>query len=259
MKRNILAILSFTAAVAFISCEKNSQRLISTTGTEGKALVKVNYAMAHMQTATLPAPVQLKINGERVSNLLTSTTHYTTPYPGGGLNTAGSSNPDYLAITPGTVNIGISKPNVGTNNDSIVLFTGSTTVEANKNYTIHLSDTGTNAALTLVEDNVSLPDSGKSRYVFVNLTPNSTAIDLYHGTVLVAQNIPYKGKSPEFLMQAGTAASWAIRPAGAAPTSTALATYSNTIPNQRSLTVFSRGYIGVTGARAPAISLIYNR
>jgi hypothetical protein len=113
--------------------------------------------------------------------------------------------------------------------------------------------------MVAVENDVSQPDSGFSRYMFVHLMPNVPAVDLYHGTVKVASNIPYKGTSPTFTMVAGTAGSWAIRPAGAAPTSTALASYSNTIPNQRVLTVFSRGYTGVTGVRAPAVSLLYNR
>jgi hypothetical protein len=85
------------------------------------------------------------------------------------------------------------------------------------------------------------------------------AIDLYYGTTKVASNIAYKAKSPEFTMVAGTASAWAIRPAGAAPTSTALASYTNTIPNQRVFTVYARGYQGVTGTRAPAVALLYNR
>jgi predicted aspartyl protease len=139
------------------------------------------------------------------------------------------------------------------------LFTGSVTLEAGKFVTLHLTDTGANAAMVVVEDNVALPDSGFSRYKFVNLHPNQVALDLYHGTVKVASNIPYKGSSPEFTLVSTTAGSWAIRPAGAAPTSAALHSYSNTIPNQRVLTVFARGYTGVTGVRAPAISLLYNR
>lgn len=258
MKRTISAIFILAAVLTFVACEKNQQRLIDTSGVEGKALLKLNYAMPHLQTATTAAFVQLKLNGERVGTVGGSTA-YAYPFPGGGLNTAGASYADYLSVNPGATTITVSKPNVGTNNDSVVLFTGSVTLDAGKNYTAHLADTGTNATVVLVENNVSLPDSGVSRYTFVNLHPNQPALDLYHGTTKMASNIPYKGTSPEFTIAAGTAGSWTIRPAGAAPTSTALHTYSNTIPNQRVLTVFARGYTGITGIRAPAISLMYNR
>jgi hypothetical protein len=250
MKSTLSAFIILASVFVFLGCEKNTQRLIETRGTEGKAFVKINYAMPFAVNNT----VQLKVNGERVSNLLT----YDTPFPGGGLNTGGSNVPDYMAIDPGTATITISRPNVGTSNDSIVLFNGTVSLEAGKNVTLHVTDTGANATIVKIADNVSFIDSGFTRYSFVNLVPNA-ALDLYYGTTKVASNIPYKGQSPEFTLVAGTSSSWAIRPAGAASTTTALATYANAVPNQRSMTVFARGYQGGTGTRVPAVSLIYNR
>ena len=63
------------------------------------------------------------------------------------------------------------------------------------------------------------------------------------------------------------AAQWAIRPAGAPATSAAITTYPtgstvNTVPNQRVLTVFARGYTIIsasTDARRAQVSLFYNR
>jgi hypothetical protein len=251
MKHILSAFSVLIIVLVFFGCKKNEQRLISTTGTEGKALIKINYAMPF----ALNPSVQLKLNGERISNLIT----YNTPFPAGGLNTGGGNYQDYMAVTPGSTTLTISRPNVGTNNDSIVLFTGTLNLEAGKNVTYHITDTGATTTIVAITDNPSPIDSGFSRYVFVNLIPNLAAIDLYYGTTLVAANVPYKGKSAEFTLAAATASSWAIRPAGAASTTTALATYTNTIPNQRVFTVYARGYNGVAGTRAPAVALLYNR
>jgi hypothetical protein len=251
MKHIISAFSILIIVLVFVGCKKNEQRLITTTGTDGKALIKINYAMPF----ALNPSVQLKLNGERISNLIT----YNTPFPAGGLNTGGGNYQDYMAVDAGTTTLTISRPNVGTNNDSIVLFTGPINLEAGKNITYHVTDTGANTTIVAVTDNISPIDSGFSRYVFVNLMPNLPALDLYYGTTKVASNIAYKAKSPEFTIAAATASSWAIRPAGAASTTTALASYTNTIPNQRVFTVYARGYSGVTGTRAPAVSLLYNR
>lgn len=255
MKKFIIPIIAIIAAVGFMSCEKNIQRELELVSIEGKAFVKINYAMAF----TVNSAAQLKINGNRVSTTLT----FPYPFPGGGLNTGGSSNPDYLSVDPKQIDLIVSRPKVGTAEDSVVLFSRSFASNAiffGTNYTIHLTDTATNATGVVVTDNISLPDSGYSRFKFVNLLPNQTALDLYYGTAKVASNIAYKGTSPEFTIQVtGAAASWAIRPAGALATSTALATYSMTVPNQRAFTVFSAGYSGATGNRAPRVSLIYNR
>ncbi|TDO28196.1 DUF4397 domain-containing protein [Sediminibacterium goheungense] len=255
MKKLIIPIIAIITAVGLMSCEKNIQRELDLVPTTGKAYIKINYAMAYAVNSN----AQLKINGNRVSTTLT----FPYPFPGGGLNTGGSSNPDYLALDPKQIDLVVSRPKVGTSEDSVVLFSQSFAGNAiffGTNYTIHLTDTGANAKGVVVTDNITLPDSGYSRFKYVNLLPNQTALDLYYGTAKVASNIAYQGSSPEFTVQVtGAAASWAIRPAGAASTTTALATYSMTVPNQRSFTVFSSGYSGTSGTRAARISLIYNR
>lgn len=255
MKKLIIPIIAIISAISLMSCEKNIQRELDLVSTDGKAYIKINYAMAF----TVNSNAQLKINGNRVSTTLT----FPYPFPGGGLNTGGSSNPDYLALDPKQIDLVVSRPKVGTAEDSVVLFSKSFANNAiffGTNYTIHLTDTGANATGVVVTDNITRPDSGFSRFKFVNLLPNQTALDLYYGTVRVASNIAYKANSPEFTIQVtGSSASWTIRPAGALPTSTALATYAMTVPNQRSFTVFTSGYSGATGTRAARISLIYNR
>jgi len=255
MKKIVIYTLAcvLCAVMVITGCTKNELKLSAGyTETVGVARLKVVHAMPF----ALNPNIQVALNGERVSSLIT----YCTPFPGGGLNTGGSSQPDYLAALVGANAIKLSTPSFNTNQDSVLRFAGSVVLEADKAYTAFVTDTAANATSVLVTDNINLPDSGKSNYRFVNLIPNVAAIDLYYNNVIVASNIPYKGSSNPFTLQViGATANWAIRPAGAAATSTALATYANLIPNQRSFNVFCRGYSGATGTRAPAISLMFLR
>lgn len=244
-------MLATMILMVFAACKKNVITPLPISSPAGMANLKIvhesNYAISYL--------VQLKVNDVRVSNNLI----YNTPFPGGGLNTVGSNQPLYLALTPGSAKITISMPKAGTNTDSVVLFNGNVTIAADQFYSAYVTDTGVNTKLVFVTDNHTPVDSvNRSRYKFVNLMPNVAALDLYYNNVLVAGNILYQNSSPEFFLVSGTSATWAIRPAGALPTSTALASYANIIPNMRALTIFSRGYSGATGTRVPGVSLVYN-
>ena len=46
MKKIIIPIIAIIAAVGLMSCEKNIQRELETVSIDGKAFVKINYAMA---------------------------------------------------------------------------------------------------------------------------------------------------------------------------------------------------------------------
>lgn len=249
-----LFLLGFAVA-ALQSCKKYEIVPLPVTSVSGMANVKLVHASAYPTNI----PVQFKVNGARVSNAIT----YSTPFPGGGLNTGGSSLPYYLSLNPGTNKIEMTFPRTGTNIDSVALFAGDIMVEADKHYTAYLADTFSKTQLVLVTDNTTVPAAGTSRYKFVHLMPNVPAADLYFGSTLVASNIAYKGVSAEFTLPTNTVDRWYVRAAGAAPTATPIASYpttptTQTIPNQKILTVFSRGYNGGTGNRLPAISLLYN-
>ncbi|MGF1922763.1 MAG: DUF4397 domain-containing protein, partial [Bacteroidia bacterium] len=116
-----------------------------------------------------------------------------------------------------------------------------------------------------VEEDVTRPDSGIVKFRFTNLMPNVPAVDLYIGSVLVMGNIPFMGISAPFTLptsQVNISSTWAIRPAGALPTSTALATYNSasTLINSRVYTVFATGYSGSTDAvRRPYVAFYYVR
>ncbi|WP_443937356.1 DUF4397 domain-containing protein [Pedobacter sp. MW01-1-1] len=255
-----ISILSVLIILGLASCTKNEINYGEYTKITGdEALLKVNYNIA----LTANPGVQIKVNGTRVSTLITS--RY--PYPGGGYNTGGDSRPDYLTISPGNNTVSIVIPKKGTNIDSLELYKTSIVTEAGKNYTLHVTDTTSTTSSTkslLVTDDFALPDSGFVKYRFVHLMPNVGALDLYNGTTLVAKNLSYLSASDYFILPTGTptGTAWSIRLTGTAPTSTAIATYTSasTITNRRSYTVFATGYAGRTDAvRKPYLSFFLIR
>lgn len=238
-----------------LSCKKETERTADyQLHSTNNASLKINFVSTYSRNPTF----QLKVNDVRVSNLITAR----TPFPGGGFNTNGDNRPDYLSVTPGTTKLSATIPNRNTASDSIVLYTTSVDLRAGKHYTAHITDTAANTKIVLLEDDVTMPAPGTSRYKFVNLMPNVPFIDLYHGSEMVANRVPYLGNVVFTRNMAGASQAWTIRESGTSPTSTALATYSsaNTIIGQRGYTIFSLGYKGVTStdARRPFVSFLLN-
>lgn len=256
MKKIIISATFVALLASMVGCEKNVEYTATRDLLDSQsALLKINYGSLY------PAnyPVQLSINGERVSGLITNR----TPFPGGGYNTSGSNFPDYLALEPGSKTLTIAIPKKGTSVDSVVLFTNTFTIAGNKNYTAHVTDTFTKTKLYLDEDNLEITAVGTSKYKFVNIMPNVPAVDLYFGTEKVASNITYLSSSPYFtIANPAVATSWFIREAGTSPTSTALATYlsANTYIPRRVYTVFAVGYKGSTAtATRPYVSFFLTK
>src|SRR6185436_986815 len=88
----ILAAITCTG-ILITACKKNELTVSPYDYNDGRALFKINYACDY----ALNRGVQIKINDTRVSNNIT----YATPFPGGGLNTGGSNNADYMTVSPG--------------------------------------------------------------------------------------------------------------------------------------------------------------
>lgn len=254
MKKRIFHISAAAVTVIFAACEKNEIRLAEFTDQSDKAQVKVNVFSHYRSNPS----VQIKVNGERVSNALTAA----TPFPGGGLNTGGGSTADYLAVSPGSAKVAIGMPRAGTNTDSILINEASVNLSAGVKYSLYFADTAANTTSLLVIDSLNRPDSGFVRYKFINLIPDLPSADLYIGTVRVASGIAYKGVSPSFVLPTNNSSTtWAIRAAGG---TTNLATYASasTLANQRVFTVVARGYNSIlnttTDPRRRIVSLIYN-
>lgn len=255
MKNNLLNMLFVALVFVAGSCNKDTEYLATRSFPDANTTyLKINYGSMY---PTNPG-VQLSVNGERVSGLITGR----TPFPGGGFNTNGSNFPDYLALKSGANTLSIAIPKKNTNTDSIVLFSTNLTLDAAKNYTAHITDTGSKTKALLIEDVLDFADT-TSRYRFVNLMPNVPLIDLYYGTTLVSTGIPYLGSSVYFDRPTPAAsAAWTIRETGTLPASTALATYTsaNTYIKGRMYSAFALGYKGQTAtATKPYISFLLNK
>jgi hypothetical protein len=259
MKKYIIFLGMVMAGVMVVySCKKNTISVAPFDVANEAALFKLNYACPYKNIGA----VQIKIDGERVSNTIT----YNTPFPGGGLNTGGSNNADYLSLSPGEHIVSLSVPKTGSSEDSIPVYSTNVNVEGKTYYTLHVADTSTNTFSLLLTDLDSKPDSGISKFSFVNLIPNS-AIDLYFGTTKVASNVGFKNATDTFSLAAASGAQFFIRLSGSAPNSTPLAMYPTTantgylIPNQRVYTAYARGYLGLTSTdtRRAQLSLLFNK
>lgn len=259
---SIISIVSVAAVLLFNGCKKNAINYSDFEYVDAnQARIKVNYNVAFYNDPL----VQIKINGVRVSGTNVQTRF---PFPGGGFNTLGGSTGDYLPINPGTTEVLISIPKKGTSIDSVEIYKTTMTTAPGKSYSLHVADSLSRKGLP-VEEDTSLPDSGFVRFRFVNLMANVPAIDLYLGTTLVAANVPFMEIGPAFTLptsQALISTTWAIRPAGALPTSTAIATYNSasTLLSRRVYTVFATGYNGyntatTTERRRPFVSFYYVR
>jgi hypothetical protein len=254
-----LSITFATITILMVGCDKNGLTFsdYQTVGSD-KAQLKVNFFSMYR---ALP-PYQIKLNNARVSNSLLNNAN-PTPFPGGGLNTGGGNYPDYLAVNSGNNSIAISIPKAGTNTDSIVLGSATGNLTAGKKYSLYFADTGVNMTTVLVEDSLPAPDSGFTKFRFVNLIPDMAAVDLYLGTVKVASNIPYKGVSPSFVIPTNNASTtWALRTVGGAVNLTPTYASASTLGNQRVFTIIARGYNSVTSTTDPRqrkISFVYNQ
>lgn len=259
----------FTAlCLLMTSCEKNELRLQETTDPSTGAYFKLGWFSPGLNSQG----VQLKINNVRQSNQLgfgftaTSTTAgYAMPFPGGGLNTGGNNKNDYLAVPTGDIEVKLSVPKRGTNEDSITVLTTTMTVETGKYYSLMVTDSFPAAQSYVLNDDVAYADSGSIKLRFTNAIPNvGGPVDFLRSNTttginqVVASNINYKAASDFITMPVVVGTDTIkVRRSG---TTAFLATYSTgSLSNRRVFTVVGRGYISATAVRAPSISIIYNR
>lgn len=257
MKHKVAISIFVLFAIMFVSCKKNTYKVVERTASDGSAQVKLGYFSAY----TITPNTILYINDVPVSNTLAAP----ISFPGGGLNMGGLSNGDYLFVTPGTVKIQGFRPVPGTGNIMTKLFEFSQTFNANTNNTFFITDTAASTVGFNIEDTKVKPDSGLARFKFVNAMPNVAAIDLYKGTnnataTLYLSNIAYKAASASFDLPVPVVDSFFIRPAGAASTTLPIARRAFALTNQRIYTMLARGYNGSTlTTLAPNISVIVNQ
>lgn len=259
MKSTLKYFIPVAAFIFLYACKKNdgvTNQAYSAYGAP-QGLLKVNLAFTYTVDYST---ILVKLNGQTVSNSLQTR----TPYPGGGFNTRGSNFAVYLNAPTGNNTVSIVLPKVGTTTDSIVLFskTDVNIAEAAKPYTLHVTDTATNVKSVLVQNIITNVDTGFCRFRFINLIPNQPAVDVYLNGVLIKSNMAYLTPSDTFSVRTGVNApgytsgstpTWAIRPAGAAASTTPIASYASAsiLASQSVLTMYSMGYAGATGTRLP--------
>ena len=273
MKKHLLKYFIPVAAICLMyACSKTdgvtNQPYASYGVSSTQGQLKINLAFAYTVDYVT---ILIKLNGNVVSNSLQTR----TPFPGGGFNTRGQNFALYLSVPVGSNTVSVVLPKVGTSTDSVVLYTSTVNIPDNGTYTMHICDTLVNATTNnttnvLVKNIINDMDTGWCRFKFINLIPNTPAVDLYLNGVLVKSNLAYLKPTDTFSVRTGVNApgyvsgnttTWAIRPAGALATSTALATYAsaNTLQSQMVMTIFSMGYSGATGTRLPFVAFTLDK
>ncbi len=242
MKKYVIIIFAAISCFFMVGCEKAGLRLTEYTLPTDKAFVRIALLSPGTPNVMLKAN-DIKLNGGTTGG-------------NGGIFPATFTFPDYAAVLPGAT-IKLSLANTGTQNDSVVLFSGKLGLEVNKYYAVTLSDTGINRSVFAIED-AFIPQKDSFLAVrLINATVGSSLtlirIDSASATEVVrdtlARNIPYKGSSGFISVRTfGTRPTNFVRLRTV--TSTGVLIAGQVIPPQllttgsrRSITVYTTGFI----------------
>lgn len=260
LNRNyIYLILVFALTLAIISCDKNELRLTQFDLPADKAYVRFVFL-----SPNTPAVV-IKVNDIKVNGSTTSGS--------AGLFPSITTAADYSATIP-TGTLKLSLVNSGTANDSVVLFTNTLALTANKFYTVTLADTASDRTVFSLEDQVSYADSGFFRIRMINAMPKSPAVNLIRidstsASVVVrdtiARNIAFKSGSDFIITSVSPASGYTTlrfrvvnvngQQIGSSITPLAVST-----ANKRSFSFLAAGFANGTGALAPGLTtFVYNK
>ena len=107
------------------------------------------------------------------------------------------------------------------------------------------------------EDNLSNPDKGKSKYRFINLSPNSSTLDLRlaNDSILVS-NIPFGSASDFNQIKAGT---YSLRLVSRDTSIKVNANLNFTLTNGKVYTFWAKGLVKGLGVQATGIQAIQNK
>jgi hypothetical protein len=259
MKRiHSYSFFTILAALFLFSCEKNELRLTIYDLPTDKA-----YARFFFLSPGTPS-VMIKVNDVKLNGSNTAGS--------GGLFPSIVNQPDYAAVTP-NASMKLSLPNIGTLNDSVVIFTGNLGLAAGKFYAVTLADTGADRTLFANETVLSpVPDSGFFYLRFINAMAKSPALSLIRidsasATVVtrdtLVKNLEFKAASNFIKLPiSGTNANIRYRMA----TSTGVNVGTVQTPpataslNQRSITYYAGGFWNGTSIYVPTLSsAIFNQ
>lgn len=242
-----IAIIAF-ACVAIAACEKAGLRLTEYGLPTDKSFVRIVLLSPGTTNVMIKAD-DIKINGANT--------------PGSfGVFPSTVTFPDYASVNPGSV-IKLSLPNAGTQNDSLVLFSGKLGLEVNKFYAVTLADTGINRTVFATEDAFLPPKDSLLSVRLINATVGSTLnlirIDSASATDVVrdtlAKNIPYKGSSGFIAVKTFTTRPFirlrVVTSAGTNVIGTVIPPQTLATGSRRSITVYTTGF--ANGLVAPFI------
>lgn len=246
----IVSIVAFTC-IYIVACKKAGLRLTEYSLPTDKAFVRIALLSPGTPNVMIKAN-DVKLNGN------------TTP-GNGGIFPATFSFPDYSSITPGAT-IKLSLANSGTQNDSLVLFSGVLGLEANKFYGLTLCDTGVNRTVFAIED-AFIPQKDSFLSVrLINATVGSTLnfirVDSATSTDVVrdtlAVNIPYKGSSGFISVKTFTTRAFirlrAVTTSGVVIVGQAIPPQTLATGSRRSITVYTTGFLnGIAAPFLPAM------
>jgi hypothetical protein len=273
MKNRIYTGLMFFVIVfTFSKCEKVPLTVSEFATTDAtKARIKfgfmslVNTPLPNSVTVSSGFAMALKIDGIKLNN----SNGYSAVFPGGNtILTNGLGIADYLQVNPKGA-LSVSVLNTGSITDSINVFTGALNLDANKDYTVVVADTGSSRTMfTIPDNNLGFTDSAFVLVRLINCIPNSSnainlvRVDSASATVVtrdtIAKNIAYKSASDFIrLPRFGVNPNLRYRVIDAI-TGQLLSTSAPTLNNKRMHSYFAYGYRGGVGASASAMTLIYN-
>lgn len=112
-------------------------------------------------------------------------------------------------------------------------------------------------AYVATEDNLSNPDKGKAKYRFINLSPNSSTLDLRlaNDSVLVS-NLPFKTASDFNQIKAGT---YSLKLVSRDTSIKANANLNFTLTNGKVYTFWAKGLVKGVSVQAIGIQVIQNK
>lgn len=262
-------VFVFIAALsALYGCEKEPAVTASFVEIDSNQYANVKFVNAFpfatpVFSGQTSAAFRLSYNGFELSSA--------APVAVGG---AYPASPNYAAVLPDVnggadfgVRLALGTPPAATR-DSL-LFNFRPVLQRKKFYTFFLCDSISrpNSRILAVEDDIITPAADIVRVRFVNLIPNppsaTPAIDVYSSlnNTLVFPAVPFRGVTQFLELTRNSGAStvtdtYTLRWAG---TTTTIGTVAVVMQNQGSYTIFARGFVGATGARAPGASAYRNR
>jgi hypothetical protein len=188
MKKNISLLLFTLISISFFACEKAGLRLTEYSLPTDKAFVRFVLLSPNTPNVMIKSN-DIKLNGATTGG-------------NGGIFPSTVTFPDYAAVNPDAT-IKLSLPNIGTQNDSVVLFSNKLSLVAGKFYSLTLSDTGVNRTAFSIEDEFIAQKDSFLAVRLINATVGSvhnlirvdsaSATDVVRDTI--ARNVAYRGSS----------------------------------------------------------------